>query len=108
MSIRNPKITEVNNNLKSTLSADGRLIFPGCFIDLIQGEHRSVLAHQFLADATAATHAESAFHAVFKAHDDVVVGVAQFFEHRLGELDHDGGRKRWHRYRRLPGVPFAP
>ncbi|VTR69814.1 hypothetical protein DESC_780002 [Desulfosarcina cetonica] len=65
------------------------LVFPRRPIDLIQGKHGTVLADQFLADAAAAAHAEAAFHAVFKAHDDMIMVVAQFLQHRLGEFDHD-------------------
>ena len=59
-------------------------------IELIQGEHRTVFTHQFLSDAASAAHAESTFHAIFQAHDNVIVGVPQFFQYRLGEFDHDG------------------
>ncbi len=65
------------------------LIFLGCFIDLIQGEYGTVLAHQFFANATTATHAEPALHSVFQGHDDVVMGISQLFKYRKGEFDHD-------------------
>ena len=65
------------------------LIFPGCFIDLIQGEDRAVFAHQLFAYTAAAAHAEPALHSVFQGHDDVVMGISQLFKNRKGEFDHD-------------------
>ena len=53
--------------------------FPGGQLQLLQGEHRAVLADQFLADIAPAAHADAAFHPVFQGHDDLIVLVSQFF-----------------------------
>ncbi len=67
----------------------GCLIFPGCLIDLIQGEYGPIFAYQLFADTTATTHTEPALHSIFQGHDDVVVGISQLFQNRKGEFDHD-------------------
>ena len=60
------------------------------FVQLLEGEDRPVLANEFPADVAATAHADAAFHAVFKRHDDLVVRVAELVQNRLGKFYHDG------------------
>ena len=65
------------------------LIFRRHILKLGQGEDRTVLAHELVADIAAAAHADTALHAHFKGEDDPLRGEPHFFQDRLSKLDHD-------------------
>jgi hypothetical protein len=54
-----------------------QLILFGRLVELFKGKDRPVLADQFPSDITAAAHPDAALHAVFKGHDNLIMGIAQ-------------------------------
>ena len=66
-----------------------RLVLPRHRIELGQGEDRAVLTDKFFSHIASAAHADTAFHSILQGHDDVIMGIIQLFQNRLGKLDDD-------------------
>jgi len=72
-----------------SFSPKKKLILHRKLAHLAAGKHRAVLADQGGTDVAMAAEAFVTFHPVFQGEIDLVVGPADFFQGRHGELDHN-------------------